>query len=75
MEKRISKKFSGGAKIEIDEDMCTSCKMCVNVCYVDVIRWDAEEERPVVAYPEDCAWCLFCEAHCPVDCIEVIPVW
>ncbi len=61
------------AKIEIDRDMCNSCKTCVDACFVDVIRWDAKEERPVVAYPEDCVWCLACEMACPVQCIEVKP--
>ena len=62
-----------GVKIEIDLDKCTGCKMCFNACFVDVIRWDDNEEKPIVAYPEDCAWCLSCEILCPVQCIEVIP--
>ena len=61
------------AKIEIDRDMCNSCKTCVDACFVDVIRWDAKEERPVAAYPDDCVWCFACEIACPVQCIEVIP--
>ncbi len=60
-------------KIEIDRDMCNSCKTCVDACFVDVYRWDAKEERPVVAYPEDCVGCLACEVACPAQCIEVIP--
>jgi NAD-dependent dihydropyrimidine dehydrogenase PreA subunit len=60
-------------KIEIDKDMCNSCKTCVDACFVDVYRWDAKEERPIVAYPEDCVGCLACEVACPVQCIEVIP--
>ena len=61
------------AKIEIDKDMCNSCKTCVDACFVDVFRWDAKEERPIAAYPEDCVWCLACEMACPVQCIEVMP--
>jgi len=38
-----------------------------------VYRWDAKEERPIVAYPEDCVGCLACEVACPAQCIEVIP--
>ena len=61
------------AKIEIDRDMCNSCRTCVDACFVDVFRWDDKETRPIVAYPEDCTWCLACEMACPVKCIEVIP--
>ena len=60
-------------KIEIDKDMCNSCKTCVDACFVDVYRWDAKEERPIVAYPEDCVGCLACEVACPAQCIEVVP--
>jgi len=61
------------AKIEIDKDMCNSCKTCVDACFVDVFRWDAKEERPIAAYQEDCVWCFACELACPANCIEVIP--
>jgi len=61
-------------RIQIDLDVCNGCKMCVGACFVDVIRWDAEEERPVAAYPEDCVWCLACEVACSAQCIEVVPI-
>lgn len=61
-------------EIEIDKDACTSCKTCMDACFVDVFRWDAAEERPIAAYPEDCVWCYSCEMACPVRCIEVKPV-
>jgi NAD-dependent dihydropyrimidine dehydrogenase PreA subunit len=58
--------------IKIDFDECKGCKTCMNACFADVIRWNDADKKPVVAYPEDCVWCLACEANCPVDCIEVI---
>ena len=61
-------------RIEIDLDSCNGCKVCVDSCFLDVLRWDEENDKPVVAYPEDCVWCLACEDACPVECIEVIPV-
>ena len=60
-------------RIKIDLDLCNSCKMCFKACFVDVIRWDDEQEKPIVAYPEDCCWCLSCEEACTAQCIEVIP--
>lgn len=59
--------------IEINLDECKSCKMCVNACFADVLRWNEADKKPVVAYPEDCVWCLACEAACPAHCIEVVP--
>jgi adenylylsulfate reductase subunit B len=61
-------------RIQIDLDICNGCKMCIGACFVDVIRWDAEGERPVAVYPEDCVWCLACEVACPAQCIEVVPI-
>lgn len=61
------------AKINIDKDVCTSCKTCVKACFVDVYRWDEKEEKPIPAYEEDCVWCFVCEVACPVQCIDVIP--
>ena len=60
-------------EIKIDWDTCKGCKSCMNACFVDVIRWDEDDAKPIVAYPEDCVWCLACEQACPEQCIEVVP--
>ena len=60
-------------EIKIDRENCKGCKQCMNACFVDVIRWDEENEKPIVAYPEDCVWCLACELACPQQCVDVIP--
>jgi len=61
-------------KIQVDKDRCSGCKTCAEACFVDVYRWDEVEEKPRVAYPEDCVGCLACEIACPTQCIEVIPI-
>ena len=33
-------------KIELDKDICTSCKTCFDACFLDVYRWDDAEESP-----------------------------
>jgi NAD-dependent dihydropyrimidine dehydrogenase PreA subunit len=68
-----SKPKSWIKEIKIDYSNCKGCKSCMNACFADVIRWNDESENPVVAYPEDCVWCLACECACPEQCIEVIP--
>ena len=40
--------------IKVDYDACNGCRMCFKVCYVDVWRYDDEQDMPIVAYPEDC---------------------
>ena len=58
--------------INVDYDACNGCRMCFKVCYVDVWRYDDEEDKPIVAYPEDCTACNMCELECPTDAIEVV---
>ena len=62
-----------GADFEFDMDKCTGCRLCATVCFVDVLRWDEENNVPVAAYPEDCAGCFACEFFCPAHCINVAP--
>ena len=61
------------AKIEIDQELCVGCKLCLKTCFVDVYRWDEDQDKPIVAYPEDCVMCLQCEESCSAQCIDVIP--
>ena len=66
---------SGMNSVEIDFDACTGCKTCYLACFADVIRWDAEAKRPVVAYPEDCVHCNLCEISCKDEAIKVVADW
>jgi NAD-dependent dihydropyrimidine dehydrogenase PreA subunit len=61
--------------VVVDFDACTGCKTCYLACFADVIRWDAEARRPVVAYPEDCVRCNVCELNCKDDAITVAADW
>lgn len=58
--------------IIIDKDKCTGCQICFKACWVDVFRWDDQGGKPIVAYPEDCVECNFCEISCPVNAINVV---
>ena len=57
----------------IDAYLCDGCGICVNTCWIDVIRMDEKEKKAVIKYPEDCVVCTFCEQDCPQHAIYVSP--
>ena len=59
--------------IIINDTVCVGCKTCYKACFVDVFRWDEEAKRPIVAYPEDCVQCTWCEVACKLRALKVIP--
>lgn len=56
-------------KITISE-ACDGCGICVDICPNDVYRMGADE-KPIVAYAEDCHTCFQCETDCPLKAIWV----
>jgi len=59
--------------IKIDLELCNGCQNCYRACWIDVIRWDEANRRPIAAYPEDCVECNYCEISCNHSAIHVIP--
>ena len=59
--------------IIVNKELCTGCKTCFKACFIDVIKWDDEAKKPVIAYPEECVQCMYCEINCPEHCIKVHP--
>lgn len=57
----------------INEDLCTGCGICDISCAMDVIRIDAETEKAMIRYKEDCMACYNCEIFCPEDAVYVTP--
>jgi len=62
--------------IAIDEERCTGCNDCVEVCQVDVFLPAAElGDPPILAYPGECWHCGDCVDACPVQgAIDMIPM-
>jgi NAD-dependent dihydropyrimidine dehydrogenase PreA subunit len=54
----------------LDENICTGCQICVDACPEDVLRYDNNKRKAVIAYPKDCIGCGVCSWFCPVKCIE-----
>jgi adenylylsulfate reductase subunit B len=51
----------------IDEEKCTTCGTCVDVCPMDVFFGSKAGEVPVVSYPEECWHCNSCVLECPIE--------
>jgi len=55
----------------IDEERCTSCDICVNVCPTNV--FEKTDGFPIIARQSDCQTCFLCELYCPEDALFVSP--
>ena len=55
----------------IDKEICTGCGTCENACPLDVIYMDAEENKPLIKYPDECWHCGSCKQDCPEKAIEI----
>lgn len=58
-------------KIEVDKELCTACKTCVEMCPEEVLEMNGDQ--PVMAQPDDCIECGSCEVNCEegaLKCIE-----
>ena len=58
----------------IDKEKCIECGMCVQICPLDVLRFQINEENKkcaVVKYPYECWHCRACVKDCPVNAIQM----
>jgi len=54
----------------VDEDLCTGCGACYDVCPAEPNVFEIEEVAKVVN-PDECTGCGACEQNCPVDAIQL----
>ena len=53
--------------VEIDEDVCTGCNVCVDICPMDVFAPNQKKGKPpIVMYPDECQFCGECVEECPI---------
>ena len=55
--------------VKVDEEKCTGCEECVNICPVDVFEINDEKSVPVNA--GECIGCESCVEVCEQDAISV----
>ena len=61
----------------IDKDTCEPCRLrtgegcpVVESCPTDVIRLD-KQDKPYIAYPDDCDSCFLCQLDCLNGAVKV----
>ncbi|RII29681.1 MAG: 4Fe-4S ferredoxin [Geobacter sp.] len=55
----------------IDPEKCTGCKTCMEFCKNDVLTFDGEAEKVLVANPFNCVVeCRTCSRLCPSGAIS-----
>lgn len=61
--------FPTGAKALIDQQRCTQCGACMNLCRFDAIRY--QEDHYTIS-ETSCDGCYLCMRICPADAISMI---
>ena len=55
----------------IDEEKCTRCGACVDICQSDVFSMRTENIKPDATYADECWHCGACVMECPVEAITL----
>ncbi|MGD1996620.1 MAG: 4Fe-4S binding protein [Anaerolineae bacterium] len=61
-EKKTTRKRRG--QVTLFPNWCKGCGLCVEFCPKEVLE-QTETGQVVVAHPEQCTACRWCEVHCP----------
>ena len=51
----------------INNQKCTACGKCVDICPQDVFFGSERKKTPVITYPEECWHCNACVLDCPIE--------
>ncbi|MHA1805237.1 MAG: HgcAB-like fusion protein [Promethearchaeota archaeon] len=64
-------KLSAYGDIRIKEDDCIGCKLCIEVCPRLVFKFDANEKKAKLLYPNKCINCHACINQCLGKCLSI----
>ncbi len=59
-----SKRRLPRGRVTVFPNWCKGCGLCVEFCPADVLE-QGDDGRVIVAHPEKCTACRWCERHCP----------
>ena len=57
-------------QIQIDEQACRGCEICIDACPTHVFAFDEKKRLPEVRKPAACFGCLACAEQCPANAIR-----
>jgi adenylylsulfate reductase subunit B len=55
----------------IDEEKCTRCGACVDICQSDVFSMHAENTIPDAPHADECWHCGACVMECPSEAVSL----
>jgi len=56
-------------KVSLDQDRCTACGTCIEVCPMEV--FSKEDKKISVKKEKECIACKCCQVQCPAQCIDI----
>lgn len=71
--KKQRKKGKRRGRVIVFPNWCKGCGLCVEFCPMKVLE-QSGDGRVVVAHPEQCTACRWCELHCPDFAIFVTEI-
>ena len=69
---RVKRRLPRGC-VAVFPNWCKGCGLCVGFCPTGVLE-QGPDGRVIVAHPEKCTACRWCELHCPDFAIFVTDV-
>ncbi len=72
-EARAKRRLPRG-RVTVFPNWCKGCGLCVEFCPAGVLVEQGPGGRVIVAHPEKCTACRWCELHCPDFAIFVTDI-